>query len=103
MCQSKFLQKLCKANVPYRHQLPASGIAQSAGKIGLTVTGSTLEIDVVSLVDEVAGRKPQDLCLIQMAVLVVLNIFDYRIGFGKAALPDTSNQLIVLAAIPLRI
>lgn len=51
----------------------------------------------MSLGNEVAVGKPQDLRLVQMPILVVFNIFNYCIGFCEPGLTDTADQFVVLA------
>ena len=55
------------------------------------------------LCNEVTGGEPQELGLVQMAVLVVFNILNCCTGLGEPGITDTASQLVVLAAVPFGI
>ena len=100
---TQFIQQFRHTDVLHLLEAAAGCIAQSAGNVGLAITRSSLEDNVVAFVNVLAGGKPQHLCLVQLAVLVVFNAFHSGRRHGEVCIADKPVQFVALSAVPFRI
>lgn len=98
-----FYRVLCIMDVLHLLKTAAGGIAQGTGDVSLAVARGSLEDNVVAFVNVLAGGKPQYLCFVQFAVLVVFNALHSGRRYGEARVADKPVQFVALASVPFRI
>ena len=73
------------------------------GEVGFPVTGSAFNDEILLLLYVIAGCEPDDLCLVEFPVRVILDIFDTCLAIAEIRFPDQAFKLVVLAAGPLHV
>ena len=78
-------------------------MSQCTGKIGLSISGSTFQDDVVSFLDILACGKTKDLSLIKFAVFMVFDTFNRSVWCSEMSVFDIPGKFVCLTSVPFRV